>query len=305
LFRAQFNETSLRMVAARPLAGVGVGQYYRTSALFLTPQMAWTYGHENAHNYFLQTAAELGIPGLALFLVWIGVPLVAMARSLARWAEPRLIGAAAGVSALVATCATGHPLLVNEAAFPFWIQFALAFGLAQSSLMNAAVVDTAPSRWPVPARLATAALAAVVLLSALASAARGSVEPSDSHGVTGLFDWETTDDGHRTRWTEQYASLFVPGDVTRVSISARMPATSRAISPIGVTVGAGGVPQYRTLVGPEWTTLDVDVPGIDLPTRFKRIDLRVDQTWQPAIYIPGSGDMRHVGVQLGECEFKR
>jgi hypothetical protein len=120
-----------------------------------------------------------------------------------------------------------------------------------------------------------------------------------------LFEWETTEDGRRSRWTEQYASVFVPGDVTRVSISARMPATSRAISPIGVTVGANGVPQYRALIGPEWTTLDIDVPGIDLPTRFKRIDLRVDRTWQPAIYIAGNGDMRHVGVQLGECELIR
>ncbi|PYQ78450.1 MAG: hypothetical protein DMG01_11570 [Acidobacteria bacterium] len=304
-FRGQFNATSLRMIAARPLAGVGVGQYYRTSALFLTPQMAWTYGHENAHNYFLQTAAELGLPGLALFLVWIGAAFLAIVRSLTRWAEPRLLGAAAGVSAMLATCATGHPLLVNEAAFPFWIQFALAFGLAQSSLMNADVIPDRRQQWRASGRLLTIAAAAAIVLAALTSAARGLVEPPASRGVNGLFEWETADDGRRSRWTEQYASLFVPGDVTRVSIAARVPATVRAISPMGVTVGAGGVPQYRTLVGPEWVNLDVAVPGIDLPSRFKRIDLRVDRTWQPAVYIAGSGDLRHVGVQLGECELIR
>jgi O-antigen ligase len=305
LFREQFNATSLRMIAARPLAGVGVGQYYRTSALFLTPQMAWTYGHENAHNYFLQTAAELGLPGLALFLIWIGAALISIARALARWVEPRLLGAAAGVSALLATCATGHPLLVNEAAFPFWILFALAFGLAQSSLMNAGVVADRSHRWPTPVSLATAAAAAAIVLAAFTSAARGLVQPLESRGVTGLFEWETGEDGRRTRWTEEYASVFVPGDVTRVSISARMPATSRAISPMGVTVGADGVPQYRTLVGPEWVNLDVAVPFIDLPTRFKRIDLKVDRTWQPAVFIAGSGDMRHVGVQIAKCELIR
>ena len=74
---------------------------------------------------------------------------------------------------------------------------------------------------------------------------------------------------------------------------------------MGVTVGADGVPQYRTLVGPEWVNLDVAVPFIDLPTRFKRIDLKVDRTWQPAVYIAGSGDLRHVGVQIAKCELIR
>ncbi len=206
---------------------------------------------------------------------------------------------------MLATCATGHPLLVNEAAFPFWIQFALAFGLAQSSLMNAGVIPDRRQQWRASGRLLTIAAAAAIVLAALTSAARGLVEPPASRGVNGLFEWETADDGRRSRWTEQYASLFVPGDVTRVSIAARVPATVRAISPMGVTVGAGGVPQYRTLVGPEWVNLDVAVPGIDLPSRFKRIDLRVDRTWQPAVYIAGSGDLRHVGVQLGECELIR
>ena len=71
-FRAQFNETSVRMMAARPLVGVGIGQYYQASTLFLTPELAWSYGSENAHNYFLQIGAELGVPGLLLFTSFIG-----------------------------------------------------------------------------------------------------------------------------------------------------------------------------------------------------------------------------------------
>jgi len=47
-FRTQFNTTSARMIAARPIVGVGIGQYYRTSPLFLSPQLAWSYGFENA-----------------------------------------------------------------------------------------------------------------------------------------------------------------------------------------------------------------------------------------------------------------
>src|SRR5262249_33685498 len=56
-FREQFNASSIRAVAARPWSGVGIGQYFTDSPLFLSPQLAFSYGAENAHNYFLQIAA--------------------------------------------------------------------------------------------------------------------------------------------------------------------------------------------------------------------------------------------------------
>ena len=59
-FRQQFTGASLRMMRARPVSGVGIGQYYRMSPLFLSPQLGWAYGAENAHNYFLQIGGELG-----------------------------------------------------------------------------------------------------------------------------------------------------------------------------------------------------------------------------------------------------
>src|SRR5262249_49112202 len=39
-YRQQFTATSLRMIEARPLSGVGIGQYYRMSPMFLSPQLA-------------------------------------------------------------------------------------------------------------------------------------------------------------------------------------------------------------------------------------------------------------------------
>ncbi len=159
-FRTQFNESSLRMLAARPLFGVGVGQYYRTSPLFLTPELAWTYGNENAHNYFLQVGAELGLIGLALFAAWAGVGLWRAIRALAHQPrDARLLGATAGIVALLGTCLTGHPLLVAEVAFPFWIQFGLVAGLAGSVLLNAESREIRPARrGPRPWRLAAAAM---------------------------------------------------------------------------------------------------------------------------------------------------
>ena len=306
-FRQQFNATSFRMIAARPLSGVGIGQYYQTSSLFLSPRMAWIYGFENAHNYFLQVAAELGIPGIALFLIWIAAAALVIARALARVADPRLLGAAAGVLALLITCLTSHPLLVNEVAFSFWIQFGLALGLAESSLMNAAPLADHPQAgarrrkfWPV-----AALTAAAIVGAAAVRVARGPVEPPRSTVVDGLYEWETAEDGRRFRWTEGYASLFVPADVTRVSVPARVPIDRRAITPMGVEVASGGVLLGRTRVGDSWTTLVVALPEMSPPAKLKRIDLKVDRTWQPALYIAGSADLRDVGVQVGECELER
>ena len=73
--RAEFLETSLRMWATSPVLGVGVGTYYERSSEFMPPGIRAIYGRENAHNYYLQVATELGVIGFAVFLWWLGAAL--------------------------------------------------------------------------------------------------------------------------------------------------------------------------------------------------------------------------------------
>ncbi len=68
--RSQFLLTSARMFASAPVFGVGVGRYFDRSAEFMTPELRELYGNENAHNYFAQQFAELGLVGGLLF-VWL------------------------------------------------------------------------------------------------------------------------------------------------------------------------------------------------------------------------------------------
>src|SRR5262249_17148273 len=205
-FRTQFNETTLRMIAARPLSGIGIGEYSRLSPQFLSPQLAWTYGSENAHNYFLQLAAELGVAGLVLFVWWIGAGLVRAIRALARApGDTRLLGTFAGVAAFLGTCFTGHPFLVSAVAMPFWAQFGLLVGLAGSVLWRPEATAAAPARWP---RLATAA-AGVLLLAFQFAGARRDPVPPESRDITGLYEWEADAEGTRYRWSGEYASIFV------------------------------------------------------------------------------------------------
>jgi len=126
------------------------------------------------------------------------------------------------------------------------------------------------------------------------------VQPRESPAIDGFYGWDTAEDGTRFRWTGQYASLFVPANVTRVYVPVRMPARIPSLTPIGVEVTIGGVDRGRSLIGDTWANLNLALPDAAPPTRYKRIDLRVDRTWQPAVYLPGSADMRPLGIQVGE-----
>jgi O-antigen ligase len=306
-FRQQFNETSIRMLDERPLFGVGIGQYFRGSTLFLSPQLAWYYGAENAHNYYLQMAAEIGLLGSGMFAAWLVTNLARVGHALARVPrDARLLGAAAGVVALLGTCLTGHPLLVDDVTFPFWMLFGLAVGLAGSSLLNLRVVSAGA---PATARrvrfLAFVAVGTVVIAAAAAASARAApLAPPTSPAVDGLYGWETDSDGRRYRWTTEYASLFVPASARRVYVPVKVP-TDRPIGRIGVEVAVGGRFQSRTRVLDSWNAIEVALPSAAPPMRFQRIDLKMDHTWQPAMHIPGSSDTRHVGVQVGEVELAR
>jgi O-antigen ligase len=113
-----------------------VGTYYERSNAFMPPGIRAIYGHENAHNYFLQVATELGLVGFVLLLWWLGAPLARVwhsARNDARndASDSMLLAVGCGCAAYLLTCVTGHPFLVIEAAIPFWVSLAAGMALTR------------------------------------------------------------------------------------------------------------------------------------------------------------------------------
>jgi hypothetical protein len=123
--------------------------------------------------------------------------------------------------------------------------------------------------------------------------------------VDGFYGWETAEDGTRFRWTGEYASLFVPSEVRAAHIPMRLPPAARAVTPIGIEVMAGALLKGRVLVTDVWADIYVPLGDVPTPKGYRRVDLRVDRSWQPAVYIPGSADLRSVGVQVGEPRLER
>jgi O-antigen ligase len=262
--RGGFTRASVRMIEARPIFGVGAGRYYRLSRLVLPPSLAWFYGQENAHDYLLQLAAELGVVGLLVFVSLIAAILIQPAKYLADRREQRsAAGFAAGAAAYTLTAVSGHPFLVPEAAIPFWI----VLGVLASQGAGVRGEAWARGAWPI-------AIAAVILLTVpfRPGEPRLRVPP----GEDGFGPWQTDERGREFREAHDYASLFVEQNVRAIEIPMKLG--------VGVQAGSAGslvevvVPgafQREVRVGPEWSTLFVDLPGAEPLMMRQRINLSV------------------------------
>lgn len=149
--RVDLAHVAIRTIARAPLFGVGQAEYVEASRRQITPEMtalrAFAPRGENAHNQYLQFAAELGIPALVLLMLLV-VPVAA-----AGWSEPPGSATAAlplGLAAFLASALLGHPLLIPLVGTGFF----LALGLASGT--SGAGGKAAPS-WQIEAALVVAA----------------------------------------------------------------------------------------------------------------------------------------------------
>ena len=126
--RWEFLQTTWRMIESYPLFGVGIGQYPQFSTRFSSPALLALYPRENAHNNFAQVAGELGLVGLSAFVGVLAVCLWEARRS----RDPVATSAVVGVTVFILSWLGGHPLLVPEVAYPFW----LALGIVASARLT-------------------------------------------------------------------------------------------------------------------------------------------------------------------------
>lgn len=289
--RMQFFQTSTRMFASSPAFGVGVGHYFDRSAEFMPAELRSLYGNENAHNYFVQQFAELGVTGGIVFL-WLIAALAAGSWMAVRApdAGPSRAGLLAGMVAYLLTCLTGHPLLVPEAALPFWIAAGALVGMT----------DRDQPAWRVPAVVGLVVFVAIV---------GGVVRGATAYAATtrpprerGFHQPDTTPDGQAFRWSTQHAVTYIPPGVGFLRLRVQPPEDGLD-GPLGVETSVGGRVVDRREIRPGgWTTYDVSLPQ-RAPGPFRRVDLRADQFQWQEVSLGRRRARRPIAVMVGEIRW--
>ena len=272
--RVEFSETSGRMIRSAPIYGVGIGRYHARSNEFMPAELRALYAYENAHNYFAQQFAELGLIGGAIFL-WLVAAPVRLGWSSLRHADRAAAGLFAGSIAYLVTCLTGHPLLVSEAAVPFWMAFGALAGAAAPAAKTAAAQGISPS-WRTWHRPLAAALA-LVLAAPVVLAALSYTQPA-MPGVQGFDDFERAPDGTRFQWTTRHAVSYVPAGNGFLRMTLRAP-DGPHLHPYVVETEVDGLRIDRRALPPgQWVTAEIPVRP-RRPGPYQRVDLRVNQAW--------------------------
>jgi hypothetical protein len=285
--RLAFWEAGAAMVTARPLTGIGIGRFYKDVSRYVDDSAALPLQQENAHNYFLQVAAEMGVPAvLALLGIWIGA-LRRARRDVAdvtrepgdRWAAA---AAAGGVVAFALTCVSGHSMLLLEGQVFTWTVVAVALGPRGAAATGSSL------------RGALAAVAALAVAVTVVPRARAAIDAVDlTRSFSGMHDDEVWADGRHYRWTEGEAVFHVPASAVSVTF------TLRGLAPVAqrveVSIDGRAVDQLL-LDDHNWRVVRYVLPAGRGP-RYRPITLRVTPTWQ------APGDVRTLGVMLSGIEW--
>ncbi len=308
-FRWLFLETTLKMLATRPMLGIGVGHFLFSSEFFGSEELLTLISRssgtprENPHNQFLLVVAELGLIGL-FFFGWL---LVASLKPLWRAPDtparsPALLGRAIGVGLLacLVTLLANHSLVYAEVASTFWIVVGLGAVAARPPHPLHPTLEPDRSLWPSHSLLVIATLI-IVIGSVPLRASRERAAIDLSRVSYGLHNWELEGNERRVRWTSRRARFFVRPAVRRIRIPLRalLPQPGWSFT-VDISLDGQLVEQVR-LENDLWHEVRLDVPVRESP-RHGRVDLGIGPAWHPSDELPGSADTRELGVKLGEIQ---
>lgn len=273
--RLSMWRAALATASARPLFGVGIGQFPYQGAAFAPESAGLTtdvLGRFNAHNQFLEVTAELGLLGGMLFIGMFAVILRRAWRVFRASRDPVLGGAIAGVAAFLITCVAGQPLLYQIVAFPFWMVLGVVFAAGDAA---APVTDT--SRYASGHRLTSRLIAGFLVVLAVSIPIRvwrGQDRVNFALAAYGFSDWHESTYGRSYRVVRDEGTLFTYPHARTLGLPIRRDVEAGR-HPLQVAVLLDGrQTRALTLTDDEWQTIDIAIPA-DPERRFRRIDIVV------------------------------
>lgn len=290
--RWDLARAGLAMAASQPVFGVGIGAFKGRSGLFFNPEMRALVPRENAHNYFVQLLAELGLIGFAPF-TWM---LAATSRRV--WLASRgkqvdwpLVGTAGGIFAFLLTWMAGHPLMIKEVSPAFWILFGACAAMASETSCPAAVTASTRRLWAV----ACAVFVAGVALTIPARAGDAIAGADLRLAAIGYSAWEPDESGKPVRWaTAQWSQFFIAGEASGVRIPLRLVARDQSASAeVSVYLDSRLAGRVRLASG-VWSTFAMLLP--DRTARpYHQVEIEVGRWFASRLPPPAPG-----AIQMGE-----
>jgi O-antigen ligase len=268
--RVEMVRVSFRMFASSPVFGVGVGRFWTLSNAYMDTSRT-NVSNENAHNNFLQILAELGIVGLVSFL-WI---LVALAKRMWRASgageAPVLAGSGAGILAFLVTCLAGHPLLVREVCYAFWLVLGAVAAFVLNERPAASGRINAVARWH---RLIPAAIVICLAVSVPLRAHRFLDKEAELDNIgAGFSPWQWDKQGVRFRTMSGRAKFYVPSGTCRIALPLRADGSDgRQVVIVEITLDGRPANRVQT-VRDAWRDVPMVMPA-DSTARFRTIELR-------------------------------
>lgn len=273
------------MVSDAPLFGVGLGmgvhefeRYRHALGLDTIPQGA----RLSAHNTFLLVAGDLGLLGMAAFLLAM-LSVVYGARSArARLAMERrdlpLLGLGAGLVGLMLTMLTGDRIVLREDVIVI--------------ATCAALACVGAGRLPGWVRGAMVTVVVVALLSWPVRVHTRPHQPMTPPEPEGLHELQS--DG--MRWTTGYTVIYLPADTRAVSAPIRNLSPDPQVLRVYID---GRRAEERVVPHGEWQEITYRMPPNGTQSRWHRLTLEVAPTWR------APGDPRDLGIQIGEWRIER
>jgi O-antigen ligase len=137
-YRPEVYLAALKFFSLYPILGLGQSEFYRQSADYALTNsyyLSINQNGENAHNYFLQTLAETGLVGIALFSLVIFYPLFRIANKRA------LIPAGVALGAIFIGNIFAHSMLVRENLFIAACFIGLMYACVKSEQQTAVTAE--------------------------------------------------------------------------------------------------------------------------------------------------------------------
>lgn len=187
---------AINMWKYQPWTGIGIGSYSFWVENFV-PQGSYLFMRIiNAHNYYLQLLAELGLIGFVLFL-WTIQIIFRKGWNAVRFSGLVPLGLLSGIIAFLFSLFTQHALLQMEFQFLFWTVVILLFSYAPVS--------------PSPSKRGRMNVVIVCFILALGGHLYNqfwkSPQRQDLDYSVGMYKVEKDNQGHLLQWTSKLAYL--------------------------------------------------------------------------------------------------